>query len=652
MAIAKMEYLDFTCKVAHLNKVLQILQGFKGVQLEHNFESTISIKDKSALEKEIREIQKEIKEIQSASNVLKSREKKNLIESLNVAEKEYSFDEFTKIVSESNWQEILKQVIETDEWLTENRYRREELTRELEALQPWKKFHSNPADFKLLEKAHAVYGTVHLEHDGEFLDALDELRKLGCYSECTADDGELRTGYFLLYHNSIKFEVETVLSNFSFTIRNYPHKEHPLEVEKRLLQEEKDLIEKEKEISEQIAEQSKYHQILEFAEDFNLNLLLQKEEILKIAFKEDIFILNGWIVQNQKEKLLKTLKNNIDESDFNISFQVVRRQDINDVPIKLENNKLVSPFEMLTKMYSLPKYNELDPTPILAPFYVIFFGMCVGDLGYGFAIFLVTILLKKLFKLPKSLSSGVDFLFYLSFSIMLWGVVFGSLFGVDLPFSLINPIEDILNLIILSIAMGFVHVLVGFILNTYIKLKNKQPYLAFTEGLNWIFIFVGGLFIILSMTVLEVGAISFLGKLFLAVGLIMTVGVPMIKYGRKWYLGFFLGLYSLYGATSYFGDLISYTRLMTLGIAGASVATAFNTIIMFLPPIPRFTIGIVLAIGLHLLNLFLTLLSAYVHGLRLQFIEFFGKFYEGGGKEFVPFKAVEKHITITSNENK
>jgi V/A-type H+-transporting ATPase subunit I len=110
------------------------------------------------------------------------------------------------------------------------------------------------------------------------------------------------------------------------------------------------------------------------------------------------------------------------------------------------------------------------------------------------------------------------------------------------------------------------------------------------------------------------------------------------------------GLYALYGATSYLGDFISYARLMALGVAGGSVALAFNTILAFLPLPVRLTLGIALAVVLHALNIFLSMLSAYVHGMRLQFIEFFGKFYTGGGKRFEPFKAAERNVIIIEKE--
>jgi V/A-type H+-transporting ATPase subunit I len=148
------------------------------------------------------------------------------------------------------------------------------------------------------------------------------------------------------------------------------------------------------------------------------------------------------------------------------------------------------------------------------------------------------------------------------------------------------------------------------------------------------------------------------GSILFTIGMVITVlGVatliisPAIQNGKRWLAGVGKGLYALYGATSYLGDFISYARLMALGVAGGSVALAFNTILSFLPPAAKMSLGIVLAIILHALNIFLSMLSAYVHGMRLQFIEFFGKFYTGGGKKFEPFKAAEKNVIIIDEES-
>jgi V/A-type H+-transporting ATPase subunit I len=328
----------------------------------------------------------------------------------------------------------------------------------------------------------------------------------------------------------------------------------------------------------------------------------------------------------------------------------VREKDIDDVPIKLKNNKFVSAYERLIDMYSLPRYNELDPTPIVTIFYLLFFGMMVADAGYGLAIFLVGLAVRRFLHVKRSTRGFVDFLFYLSIPIMGWGLVFGSFCGFRLPYTpLINISTNIIELTIISIILGYFHIMTGLVMQVINRVRQGRYYDMLTGGLAWLLTFLGGgMMIAVSFVDIPGGNIIFAaGSVLLAIGLGSVILVPAIHYGRRWYAGIGKGLYLLYGATSYMGDFISYTRLMALGVAGGSVALAFNTILSYMPVIARFSLGIVLAVILHALNIFLSMLSAYVHGIRLQFIEFFGKFYIGGGKRFEPFKAAEKNVIIT-----
>ena len=185
----------------------------------------------------------------------------------------------------------------------------------------------------------------------------------------------------------------------------------------------------------------------------------------------------------------------------------------------------------------------------------------------------------------------------------------------------------------------------------YQNIKKKDYAAAITNGFAWQAILVGVLLAVAGK-MLGLGQTVYYIGLFLAIlGAASIVLIPTFNSQSK-VLGFVGGLYDLYGISSYVGDLVSYTRLMALGISGGSIAAAFNLIVSFLPPVVRFTVGIALLLALHALNIFLSLLGAYVHGVRLQYVEYFGKFYEGGGRKFMPLKSSEKHVNIKwNNEN-
>jgi len=277
--------------------------------------------------------------------------------------------------------------------------------------------------------------------------------------------------------------------------------------------------------------------------------------------------------------------------------------------------------------------------------------MMVADIGYGLAIFLVGLAVRKILKVKRSTRKFVDFLFYLSFPIMGWGVVYGSLCGIKMPFGLISTTVDIIPMIVISIALGYLHIMAGLIIQVINLIRHKRFFDMMTGGLSWILVLLGGGVMIVEMFVpfLYHLGIWITGEIILGAGLVMMIILPAFQYGKRWYMGLGKGLYTLYGAISYLGDFVSYTRLMALGVAGGSVSLAFNAILAYLPLPVRFTFGIILAIALHALNIFLSGLSAYVHGIRLQFIEFFGKFYSGGGRKFEPFKAAEKNVIIIEN---
>jgi len=652
MAIAKMEKLTLTFRAEYLDDVLHLMQGFQGIHIETGFESTIPQAKKALVDKEIRETEKNLQEIQAAYSVLKGRESTNMLSFLkNSGEKQLSMAELAKIVEESDWGKILDEVIHTDRRLQNNRTRRNEVTKLLDKLKIWENLSCNPLDFTKLYRTTALFGSVHKKHVGEFSDNLALHEEDGIIFQAVAENDD-RVYFLLICHNSMMEKLTLFMNEFSFSKEEYIFDKPQSEAKAELEAEEMRLLEEESEIGGQITEESKYDEILLFAEDYNLNTLLRKKKSLEVTYDGGDIIINGWILTDKREQFEKLLSECIPRGYYRILISQVREKDIPDVPIKLKNNKLVSVYESLTEMYSLPRYNEIDPTPVMTVFYFIFFGLMVADVGYGLAVFLIGIIAKKILKLKRSTKSFIDFLFYLSFPIMGWGLVDGVFCGVNLPYEpLISLPKDIIPLTILAIILGYFHIMAGLIMQmlNQIKLKNYGDML--TGGLAWFLVFFGGgIMILASVTTWALSNILFwVGAVILGAGILTVILVPAIQYGKRWYMGVGKGLYALYGATGYLGDFVSYTRLMALGVAGGSVALAFNTILEFFPLPFRLTIGIVVAVFLHGINLLLSMLSAYVHGIRLQFIEFFGKFYKGGGKKFEPFKAAEKNVIISDS---
>ena len=652
MAIAKMDKLALTFRDEHLDLVLQLMQGFQGIHIETGFESSIPPSKKAEIDKEITETEKTLQEINAAHNVLKGRKSMNILSMLKPSEeKKLSIKELVKIVEESDWQGILEEVIQTDRWLQNNRSRRQEVIRLFEELRIWESLECNPLNFAKLERTTAHFGSVHNKHVEGFTETLIRHEESGIAFEKITEQ-EDRVFFLVVCHNSMKERLNSYINVYSFSIEEYMFDKPQAEAKKQLEEEEARLLEDEKEIDKQIAQQSKYEDVLIFADEYNMNKLLRKKKSLELTYDSGDILINGWVVSDRRKHFKKLLDSNVPKDDYQLILSSVKENEIDKVPIKLTNSKIVTVYERLTEMHSMPRYNEVDPTPVMTVFYLLFFGLMVADVGYGLFVFLIGLLVRKILNVKRSTKSFFSFLYYLSFPIMGWGLVFGSFCGIDLPFGLISATVDIIELTILSIVLGYFHIMAGLVMQVINRWKVKDYFNMLTGGCAWFLSFLGGgIMLAESMNEwISSPAIFMVGVVIAGIGLGTTLIVPAVQYGKRWFIGLGKGLYSLYGATSYLGDFISYTRLMALGVAGGSVAMAFNTILGYLPLPARVSLGVVLAIVLHALNIFLSMLSAYVHGIRLEFIEFFGKFYTGGGKRFQPFKAAERNVVITDSD--
>lgn len=383
----------------------------------------------------------------------------------------------------------------------------------------------------------------------------------------------------------------------------------------------------------------------------NEEILLAKIAREKIkqtsAYSNYLVVIRGWVADDEIEGIKKQLLENFSPEELYFSFEAPTRKQIidNAVPTKLKNRKLIQPFESLTGMYALPKYEEIDPTPWMAPFYLVFFGMMVADLGYGILMFLATTLGLKVLTLPTGTKKFVQLFQLLSVSVIFWGMIYGSAFGVTMPFQLLSPTNDFMTIFLISLIFGGIQIFTGLFLAAKENIKKKYYLSAIGDGFAWQAL-LGGIFVaVVGALLLDSEPLQKTGTIIAIVSAILIVFIPMIQSKSK-IGGFFSGVYELYGITGYIGDFVSYSRLMALGISGGSIAMAFNMLVGTMPPVARYSIGILLIVILQGLNIFLSILGAYVHAARLQYVEFFGKFYQGGGRAFDPFKAEEKYMNI------
>jgi V/A-type H+-transporting ATPase subunit I len=400
-----------------------------------------------------------------------------------------------------------------------------------------------------------------------------------------------------------------------------------------------------------------------------LNTILHRERACENFLRSDsVVFIEGW-VPTERDSAFRALIVKACGEDYFLEEEAVESGS-ESVPIKLKNNGFVSVFENITAMYSMPKYNEFDPTPLLAPFYWLFFGLMVGDIGYGLVLMIGTLAMLKLMDLKEGMKKFIKFFFCLSFAVILAGVLYGSLFG----FAVITPLPvldangvqqlndagqpmfkaildsqlDIPTMLIASVALGVVHVLFGVVVKGVLCLRRGDIAGAIFDSLFWILAVLSGIGMILNMMVpgLLPPAIGQSSSWILygsLIGLACTQGRSSPSIGGK--IG--NGLYGVYGISSYVGDLVSYTRIVALALSGAYIAYSFNKMAEILPEGPvRIIFGFVIMLLGQTLNFGLALLGAYVHTCRLQYVEYFGKFYEGGGVLYKPLTLQHDSIHI------
>lgn len=336
----------------------------------------------------------------------------------------------------------------------------------------------------------------------------------------------------------------------------------------------------------------------------------------------------GWIPEKKAASIEKTISKVT--SFYDIDFVEPEEGDV--PPTKLENNALVKPFETITEMFATPAQGEVDPNPVMSVWYWIIFGMMMGDVAYGLIMFVFSSLFIKIKKPRGGTRKMMQVFAYTGISTIIWGIMFGSLLGFELwkPV-LVAPIEEPLVLLIVSLIVGGLHIITGLLTKAYELIKKGKVWDAIFDQFSWVAILLGIGFIFIPVS----------GSTYIVYGLIgfgvVTILLTAGRSKRNVFGKAAGGLLGLYGITSYLSDILSYSRILALCLATAVIGYVMNLLAgMVMGSIIGVLFGIVIYIIGHTFNIAMGLLSAYVHDGRLQYVEFFGKFFEGGGYPFTP----------------
>ncbi len=577
-----------------------------------------------------------------------------------------SADEYYKAVEKTK--EIMRdasEVIALDKSLSDKKADIAKYEYQIEALVPWKNLDISMR-FKGTDSTAAFIGTLPEELSYEQvlmllaqqqpqlcpfeLEIISSTREMTCiFAVCRAE-----------YRDMLEDALKKIGYATPAVVSKYPPSQRIEQLNGRITNLNNEIVKTEEEIKKYEAQRDSF----KFMEDYFIMRADKYEELEKLVNTKHTFFLKGYVSEKSAIQLKRYLAETFDA--------VVELSDIpndREIPILLSNNKLAQPVESVLETYSMPKRFEFDPTGIMAFFYYIFFGMMFSDAGYGLVMSIACgIALLKFKNMEEGLKKSVKMFFFCGISTTFWGIMYGSFFGdavtvigktffnADWKFPALwfDPIQgtNSMTLLMFCFLFGIIHIFVGLGISGYMSIKNGRPLDAVYDVLSWYLLVGGGILALLSMDMLKSMTGFTLPPIFLTIGgICAAIGAVIIILfsgrGSKPVKRLLKGIYGVYGVTSYLSDILSYSRLLALGLATGVIAQVFNQIGSMAGGgvIGAILFTIVFLIG-HTLNIGINALGAYVHTNRLQFVEFFGKFYEGGGEKFAPFKINTKHYNI------
>lgn len=642
MAITKMNKFTLICFRENKKSVLRNLQTFGNSQIinlqsETNNESPLEFMSSESVDDEIKNVEANLAALKSSLSFLGTYSPKtSAIKAMKDGKSEISYEELHKYVESCKWDDVCRELKSKEARINEIGNEITRIKGEIEILEPWSNLDVAFSQLQNNKSINVYTGIVKVKDENQLVDINNSFSDELSLSKLHIVNKLNKDVYIVVFaHVSQVKEVEELLKRYEYSDVKILCAD---KVNEKIEHLEAKLVElsKDKEDIIECLKADDRLELLEKCEEYFANAKERLECSRNFIGSKNTVVISGWVPEELNDDLNTSISVATDNK-FVLSFEAVGEDEDLEVPVKLKNNGFASAFESITEMYSLPNYKGIDPTPWLAPFYMIFFGMMVADIGYGLLVTIAALIGLKKFNLDESKKKFAKLFVFLGLSTTAWGLIYGAGFGDFISFkSILSQNDDIFTIMYLSIGFGVFQILMGLGIKAAVLIKSKKYFTAFSEVGLWLITFAG-----IAMAALgsPIGMWVMIAGM---VGIVLTNGGDAKSIGGK--LG--NGAYALYGITNYVGDLISYTRLMALGIAGGSIAGAMNLIIGYLPGVAIFVIGPVLFILLHVFNLLLGLLGAYVHSCRLQYVEYFGKFYEGGGEAFKPLKMRNKHINV------
>ncbi len=553
--------------------------------------------------------------------------------------------------------EIEKNILENDQKLQYLDEQKQKINQDVEQINYLKDFDIDISDVG--ESKYVLIKTGKTLDLDSLQSEIEKIDRTTLYSKQFGSGKKIEWAIVVAIHILDKEKVEKICREqlIEFDLKELSG--HPKDILRSLKKEIADIKKEKKQIITHLRKyaEKELHELRTLKEEIQLERV--RREISKnFAKTNTTYLINGWIIE-KNEKILKAAVENTAKGCVIYSSQTPSANPDNP-PTYIETPKWAAAFKTFLDMFATPKYNEINPTIIMGIFFVLFFGVMLGDAGYGLVILLLSLYGYKKFSKYSELIKNWSFMgILLGLTTTVVGFLTNSFFGdliprffyssPDIPlYSLqlgglhlpIEPLRDPLTILVIALLFGLIHLNIGILLAIYQCLKNKEYNTLITNHFSWVLLQIGGGLLIGDMLLhlLSLGTMEFYFSMALVViGLILR-----LKHAGP--LGFF-------DITGFIGDWLSYARLLALGLATAGMALAFNIVAkLFADMIPIEIVGLIIMVILlvltHAINLGLQTLGAGVHSLRLQYVEFFNRFYEGGGHEFKPFSIKRKYTKI------
>lgn len=668
MSILQMQRINICALKQSRKAILERLQEMGAIEIDIRIEEDITyeMQDVSA---EKSDFDKKARISDQALEILQRYvpEKKGMLSSLE-GKPLIDREVYEKVIQCQNaYVEKAERIIRLDKQIAEHQAKIQNLKNQIDALEPWMEL-SIPMNYSGTKKTAALIGSLPGNLGREDIENILEKSE----SEIRAAEVQVIykdkdfTYVFILCLKQEASIVEDILRSSGFSRPTQIYDQIPAECKKEFLNDVQASLVSIETLKTEIGSYENERENLRVISDYYRLRAERYAVVGRIPQTKNTFVLSGYIPEKDAQKIEKELS-----EKYGAVVEIEGLGDEEEAPVLLKNNGFAEAGEGVLASFGLPAVGEIDPTAIMTAFYVFLFGLMLADVAYGLIVAIACgVAIKKYPRMEENLRKSLKLFFLCGLSTTFWGIMFGGYFGdavniisrtffgqeITIPALWFVPLEEPMRMLLWSIIFGVIHMYTGLALKAYICIKNKRYMDALCDVGFW-FLLLTGLILMLAVSDLFVSMFQVRVTLPAAVNLLAKVmaiagaaGILLMS-GRdkknKWGIRIALGAYDLYNITSWLSDALSYSRLLALGLATGVIASVFNQMgSMFGDGILGTIIFIIVFIIGHIFNLALNLLGTYVHTCRLQYIEFFGKFYEGGGRAFHPFRSNTKYVDI------